>query len=182
MHIMLREGSLTKNLKDLIPVITPDNISRCFFVTDDRHPKDILEEGHIDFMVRTTVAAGIKPVSAFRLATMNCAEYFKLDKLGALAPGFVADILVMDSLEKVNVEMVFKRGKLVAKDGQLLDLGVVPPKVTLRSSVNVKFLEADDFKIKATGKRIRAIEILPKEIKTHEVITDTRQGSKTVSP
>jgi adenine deaminase len=174
MHIMMREGSLTKNLKNLLPVITPYNISRCFFVTDDRHPKDILDEGHIDFMVRTAVDEGIKAVSAVRLATINCAEYFKLDKLGALAPGFAADVLVLDSLDKINVEMVFKRGKLVARDGELLDLGVVPPKVTLRSSVNVKVLETGDFKIKAEGKKLRAIEILPKEIKTHEVITDAK--------
>ena len=105
MHIMMREGSLTKNLKNLIPVITPYNISRCFFVTDDRHPKDILDEGHIDFMVRTAVDAGIKPVSAVRLATINCAEYFKLDKLGALAPGFAADVLVLDSLDKMSLGM-----------------------------------------------------------------------------
>jgi adenine deaminase len=177
MHIMLREGSLTKNLKDLIPVITPFNISRCFFVTDDRHPKDILDEGHIDFMVRTAVGAGIEPVAAIRLATINCAEYFKLDKFGALAPGFAADVVVLDSLKKLNVEMVFKRGKLVARDGELLDLGVVPPKVTLRSSVNVKFLEADDFKMKAAGRRVRAIEILPKEIKTREVVVDAKVES-----
>ncbi|MFH1313017.1 MAG: adenine deaminase [Candidatus Eisenbacteria bacterium] len=174
MHIMMREGSLTKNLKNLLPVLTPYNISRCFFVTDDRHPKDILDEGHIDFMVRTAVEWGIKPVSAVRLATTNCAEYFKMDKLGAIAPGFAADVLVLDSLDKINVEMVFKRGKIVARDGELLDLGVVPPKVTLRSSVNVKFLEVGDFKMKAEGKQLRAIEILPKEIKTREVITDAK--------
>ncbi len=174
MRIMLREGSLTKNLRDLLPIITSDNIGRCFFVTDDRHPKDILEEGHIDFMVRTTIAYGIKPVSAIRLATLNCAEYFKLDNLGAIAPGFSADILVLDSLDDFKVEMVFKRGKLVARDGELLPLDVSPPKINLRSSVNVKFLTLDDFKITAKGKKVRAIGIQPKQIKTREVITEAR--------
>jgi adenine deaminase len=174
MHIMLREGSLTKNLRDLLPVITSDNISRCFFVTDDRHPKDILEEGHIDFMVRTAIAAGIKPVSAVRLATINCAEYFKLDKLGAIAPGFIADVLVLDSLNDFKVEMVFKRGELVARDGELLELEATPPKISLRSSVNIKFLNLDDLRIPANGKRVRAIGIMPKEIKTREVIADAR--------
>jgi adenine deaminase len=174
MHIMMREGSLTKNLRDLLPVITSDNISRCFFVTDDRHPKDILEEGHIDFMVRTAIADGIKPVSAVRLATINCAEYFKLDKLGAIAPGYIADVLVLDSLNKIKVEMVFKRGKLVARDGELLELETTPPKISLRSSVNIKFLKSDDFRIPANGKQIRAIEILPKEIKTREVVADVK--------
>jgi adenine deaminase len=174
MHIMMREGSLTKNLRDLLPILTPDNIHRCFFVTDDRHPKDILDEGHIDFMVRTAIDAGVKPVSAVRLATINCAEYFKLDKLGAVAPGFTADILVLDSLGDFKVEMVFKRGSLVAKDGELLDLETTPPKINLRSSINIKFLTPDDFKIPAEGKRVRAIEVLPKEIKTREVIADAR--------
>lgn len=174
MHIMMREGSLTKNLRDLLPVITPDNISRCFFVTDDRHPKDILEEGHIDFMVRTAIEAGIKPVSAVRLATINCAEYFKLDKLGAIAPGYIADVLVLGSLNKFRVGMVFKRGKLVAKEGRLLDLDATPPKIMLRSSVNIKFLTVDDFKMPAGGKRVRAIEIMPKEIKTREITAEAK--------
>jgi adenine deaminase len=184
MHIMIREGSLTKNLRDLLPVITDDNITRCFFVTDDRHPKDILEEGHIDFMVRTAVEMGIKPVSAVRLATINCAQYFKLDKLGAIAPGFIADILVLESLESMKVEMVYKRGNLVAKDGQLLELEEKPPKIALRSSVNIKFLELGDFKIPADGKRVRAVQILPKEIKTKEVIVDARveDGSAVSDP
>jgi adenine deaminase len=174
MHIMMREGSLTKNLRDLIPVLTPYNISRCFFVTDDRHPKDILDEGHIDFMVRTAVEMGVDPVSAIRLATTNCAEYFKLDKLGAIAPGYVADVLVLDSPDTVRVEMVYKRGKLAARDGELLDVGVTPPKVPLRGSINIKFLTLDDFKIPAGGQRVRAIGLMPKEIKTHEVIVEAR--------
>ncbi len=167
MHIMLREGSLTKNLIDLLPLITPHNINRCFFVTDDRHPKDILEEGHIDFMVRTAIEHGIDPVSAIRLATINTAEYFRLDKLGAIAPGYTADILVLDSLEEVKVGGVYKRGELVAEGGRLLDLPVEPPKIPLRGSVNLKFLTIEDFKIPAGGKRIRAIEIVPHQILTH---------------
>jgi adenine deaminase len=172
LHIMIREGSLTKNLRDLLPVITPYNISRCLFVTDDRHPKDILEEGHIDFMVRTAIETGIDPVSAIRLATINTAEYFKLDKLGAIAPGFIADILVLDSLEDVKVGKVYKRGELVAENGELLPLPVEPPKIPLRGSVNVKFLNPEDFKIPAGGKRIRVIEIVPQQILTRAVVTE----------
>lgn len=174
MHIMIREGSLTKNLRDLLPVLTSYNLNRCFFVTDDRHPKDILGEGHIDFMVRTAIETGIDPVSAVRLATINCAEYFKLDKLGAIAPGYIADMLVLDSLDEPRVEMVFKRGKLAAKDGELLELDEVPPKVSLRGSINIKFLTLDDFKIPAKGNRIRAIQVHPKEIKTTEAIAEAR--------
>jgi adenine deaminase len=172
LHIMIREGSLTKNLRDLLPVITPYNISRCFFVTDDRHPKDILEQGHINYMVRTAIESGIDPVSAVRLATVNGAEYFKLDKIGAVAPGYVADLLVLDSLEKVSVGKVFKRGVLVAEHGQLMDLEYTPPKIGLRSSINIKFLTLDDFKMPARGKRIRAIDLKPGEIRTGEYVTE----------
>jgi adenine deaminase len=174
MHIMMREGSLTKNLKDLLPLITPYNIGRCFFVTDDRHPKDILEEGHIDFMVRTAIASGIDPVSAIRLATINTADYFKLDKLGAIAPGFTADILVLDSLEEVKVGRVYKRGELVAEDGRLLDLPVPIPDIPLRGSVNLKFLKPEDFKIPARGRSIRAIEIVPQQILTKTFVAPAR--------
>lgn len=174
MHIMLREGSLTKNLKDLLPLITPYNISRCLFVTDDRHPKDILEEGHVDYMVRTAIESGIDPVSAIRLATINTADYFKLDKLGAIAPGYTADILVLESLEKVKVGKVFKRGELVAEDGELLPLPVEPPKISLRGSVNLKFLTPEDFRVPAKGKKVRAIEIVPQQILTKTYIAEAR--------
>jgi adenine deaminase len=174
MHIMIREGSLTKNLRDLIPAVNPSNLSRCFFVTDDRHPKDILDEGHIDFMVRTSIEMGIDPISAVRLATINCAEYFKLDKLGAIAPGYIADVLVLDSLEEPRVEMVLKRGKLAARDGELLALEEAPPKVPLRGSINIKFLTLDDFRIPAKGKQVRAIQLHPKDIKTTEVVAEAR--------
>ncbi len=174
MHVMMREGSLTKNLKDLLPLITPYNIGRCLFVTDDRHPKDILEEGHIDYMVRTAIEFGIDPVSAVRLATINTADYFKLDKLGAIAPGCTADILVLDSLEDVRVGQVYKRGELVAENGELLDLPVDVPRIPLRGSVNLKFLTLDDFKLPAKAKRIRVIEIVPQQILTRTFIAEAR--------
>ena len=174
LHIMMREGSLTKNLRDLLPVITGYNISRCFFVTDDRHPKDIIDEGHIDFMVRTAIATGIDPISAIRLATLNAAEYFKMDKLGAVAPGYIADLLVLDSLDRLRVEKVFKRGVLAAENGKLLELEVAPPKISLRSSINIKFLTLDDFKIPARGKRVRVIELWPGDIRTGERIEDAK--------
>jgi adenine deaminase len=184
MHIMIREGSLTKNLRDLIPAVNANNLSRCFFVTDDRHPKDILDEGHIDFMVRTAIEMGVDPVSAVRLATINCADYFKLDKLGAIAPGYVADILVLDSLDEPRVEMVYKRGLLAARDGEILDLGVEPPKVPLRGSINIKFLKLEDFRVPAKGKRMRVIQVHPKAILTSEVIADARieNGSAVSDP
>jgi adenine deaminase len=125
-------------------------------------------------MVRSAIASDIDPISAIRLATINTAEYFKLDRLGAVAPGYTADLLVLASLEDVRVEKVYKRGVKVAERGKLLDLDAVPPKVSLRSSINIKFLTPDDFKIPARGKRLRAIQLRPGDIRTGEYVAEAR--------
>jgi adenine deaminase len=174
LHIMMREGSLTKDLRNLLPLVTPENIDRCFFVSDDRHPKDILEEGHMDFMIKLAIGSGLDPVSAVRLATINCAEYFKLDKLGAIAPGCDADIAVIGDLEGFRVEKVYKRGKLVAEDGELLPLEVTPPEISLRGSINIKLLTPEDFKVEASKKRVRVIDLRPNEILTGEAVVDAK--------
>lgn len=182
MYIMIREGSVTKNLRDLLPAVTRDNLSRCFFVTDDRHPKDLLERGHIDHMVKVAVREGLDPVSAIRLATINTAQYFGLTDLGAIAPGYVADLVVVDSLKRFNVSTVFKSGRVVARDGEM----VVPrpriPDVILRSSINIKWLTPEDFDIPARGKRVRVINLVPDQITTRASIERARiEGDKLVA-
>jgi adenine deaminase len=166
MYIMIREGSITKNLRDLLPAITPDNLSRCFFVTDDRHPKDLLEKGHVDHMVKLAIKDGLDPVSAIRLATINTAQYFGLTDLGAIAPGYVADLVVVDSLKRFNVRTVFKGGKIVAEDGEMVGPRARTPDVTLRSSINIKWLAPSDFDIVAEGKRAKVINLVPDQIIT----------------
>ena len=119
MHIMLREGSAAKNLRDLLPLVTPANAGRFLFVSDDRHPADLLGQGHIDFMVRTAVEQGLEPILALQIASINAAQYFGLPHLGAIAPGFRADMVVLDDLESLRVAKVIKDGVLVAEDGRL---------------------------------------------------------------
>jgi len=166
MHIMIREGSVTKNLRDLLPAVTRDNLPRCFFVTDDRHPKDLLEKGHIDHMVKMAIREGLDPVSAIRLATINTAQYFRLKDLGAIAPGYVADLVVVDSLKRFKVRKVFKSGRLVAEDGRMVGPHPRTLEPTLRSSINIKWLAPSDFDIPALGKRARVINLVPDQIIT----------------
>ena len=115
---MLREGSAAKNLLDLLPLVTPKNARQFLFVSDDRHPADILGEGHIDFMVRTAIEQGLDPIIALQIASLNAAQYFGFRDLGAIAPGYRADIAVLDELENPNVVKVIKDGKVVAEDGE----------------------------------------------------------------
>jgi len=170
MYIMIREGSGTKNLRDLLKMVTKENLSRCMFVTDDRHPHDILEEGHINFMIRTTIEQGIDPVQAIRMATSNTAEYFRLNQLGGIAPGKFADIVVVDDLQKFNVIKVFKNGKLVAENGKpTYDIPNRPP-ASIRSSVNIKWLEGGEFAIPAAGDRCHVIGLIKDQIVTEKLI------------
>lgn len=172
MIVMLREGTGTKNLKDLLPIVNSENSRRCVFCTDDRHPRDILEEGHIDFMIKTAIASGIKPVDAIRMATLNSAEYFGIRKIGAIKPGNYADIVIFDNFKDFNIKLVFKNGKLVARDGEPLFEIPVQPQVKLRSSVNIKWLEGDEFRIPAKGKRCRVIGLISDQIVTEELIAE----------
>jgi len=166
MYIMLREGSVTQNLKDLLPLINSDNSRRCFFCCDDRHPKDLIEEGHINYIIKTTINEDIDPVTAIRMATLNTTEYFRLRNLGAIAPGYTANLVVFDNFKDFNILKVFKDGELVAENGKLLDLSPKPLEVPIRGSVNIKWLYLEDFKIPIKGDKCRVIKIIPGQIIT----------------
>src|SRR5436305_2252437 len=120
MWLMIREGSAARNLDALLPLVKEMHPPRVFFVTDDRDPQDLTTRGHIDSMVRRPIELGLHPVEAIRLATYNTAQYFRLYNRGAIAPNFVADLVVLDDLNTFQVESVYKDGKLVAQNGQLL--------------------------------------------------------------
>lgn len=119
--IMIREGTAARNLDALMPLLTEQYYDRCMFCTDDKHPNDLLEKGHMDYILREAVAKGCDPIRAVQVACHHGARYFLLNNKGAIAPGYLADFAVVDNLRDFNAKLVFKRGKLVARDGKALD-------------------------------------------------------------
>jgi adenine deaminase len=171
MYIMIREGTAAKNLETLISLITPQNFTRFIFVTDDRHPKDLLEEGSINFLIKKAIKYGIQPLIAISLGSINPANYFNLKKYGAIAPSYYADIVVVDNLENFKTEMVFKKGKLVVKDGKL----ILKNKFEKGKSLNIMKVDLEkigDIRIKAESKKIRVIEIVPEQIITKNIVEE----------
>ena len=165
MCIMLREGSAAKNLKDLLPLVTPLNARQFLFVSDDRHPADILREGHIDFMIRTAIKQGLDPILALQIASLNAAQYFDLRDLGAIAPGYLADIAVIDDLDSMKVVEAIKDGKLVARDGHFIQPLVSPP-APRGTTMHMGSIDSSSFRIKAESSLARVIGVIPSQIIT----------------
>lgn len=170
MFIMLREGTAAKNLKVLLPLCTPRTWPRCLLATDDRHPEDLISEGHIDFMIRTAIRSGIDPVDAIRMGTLNTALYFGLSHLGAIAPGYQADLVVFDNFKNLKVERVFKSGRQVARKKKLTLKGWEPELPHLRGSVNVDWLGLGEFSIKAKNEKAKVIGVVSGEIITKKLM------------
>ncbi|HDS08896.1 MAG TPA: adenine deaminase [Firmicutes bacterium] len=170
MYIMIREGTATKNLEALIPLVNDYNISRFMFCTDDRHPNDLLTEGHIDYIIRRAIKFGVDPIKAIRIATLNPSLYFRLEKLGAIAPGYIADLVILNNLRDLDVYKVMKNGKFVSIGNKLTYVPPQYPEHRIRGTVNIKWLEEKDFMIPAeTGKKANIIEIVPDQIITRAI-------------
>ena len=174
MHVMIREGSTEKNLEALLPLVTDKTYRSCLFVVDDRHGVDILRDGDIDAVVRKAIRLGLDPVRAIQLATINTAGYFRLAGLGAVAPGYFANLVVLDDLVDFKVNMVFYRGKLVAQEGKpLFDLPV-PGGNRLTDTVNIKPFTKDALKLRASGESRPVIEVIPGQIITRRKLQKVR--------
>jgi len=170
MWIFLREGSTEHNLRELLPLVTPATAARCCFATDDRHPDELLAEGHLDYTVHLAVQAGLEPVSAIRLATLNPAQYFNLRYRGAIAPGYLADLQVLSGLTGglLRPLAVYKEGQLVAEDGEMV-VDLPEPAVEERFTRTVRLAEPltpADFAVPARGKPVRVIGVVPGQILT----------------
>lgn len=117
--IMIREGTAAHNLEALCPLLIPRYADRCMFCTDDKHPSDLLQKGHMDYIIKKAIRLGVDPIVAVKVATTNAAGHFRLQDKGAIAPGYVADLVVVDSLENFQIESVYKAGKCVYENGNL---------------------------------------------------------------
>ncbi len=174
--VMIRQGTAARNLDDLISLFDAPYNHRCLLVTDDRHPADIMKEGHIDNIIRLAVKKGKSPITAIQMATIQAAQYFGLRYLGAVAPGYRADILVLDDLEKVDVKDVYSSGVKVVSDKKMLD--VKTPRVsenlrrTVLNSFHTENLTEKDFHIEEKSPRCRVIKLIPGQLATEELIQD----------
>ncbi len=172
MYIMIREGTAAKDLDALMPVLKEKNTRKCMFVTDDRHPKDL--KVHINDMVRRAVDAGVDAIKAIQIGSLNTAEYFGLKNQGAIAPGYKADLLILPDLKTFKPDIVIKDGKVAAENGQLVKAFTKFEKPSVRSSINVRWIEKRDFTIKGTSKFVNTIEIIPHQLVTKASVCEAK--------
>lgn len=160
MYVLMREGSAAKNLISLLKAVKDENYHRFLFCTDDRNIEDLMEEGSIDNCLRIAIREGIDPVKAFTMATFNAAQCYGLKNIGAIAPGYKADLVIFESLKQINIKRVLKNGKdpsLNAKASVIYNI---------KTSMNVDFVSANDFKVPAIGKEINVIKVRPQSLET----------------
>lgn len=176
MFIMLREGSAAKNLLNLLPMINQYTARRCFLATDDRHPEDLITVGHINHMVKLASEAGTDLATVLQMATINAARYFHLDDLGAIAPGYRADILVFPDLLVWQPELVLKDGRIVAREGRTTVCFSTIADKAVRDTVHLGRVEQAQLRIRAISSRARVIGLVP-----YELITETLEMEVPVS-
>jgi len=173
MWLMLREGSSEKNLEALLPLVTDKTFTRCLFVIDDRSCVDLLRDGDIDGVVRKAIRLGLDPVRAIQMATINPAGYFRRPGLGAVAPGYMANLIVLGDLSQLKIEQVFYRGRLVAREGEAL---FTTPRSGrgLRDTVSIKPFSIERLKLPVLKKARPVIEIVPGQIITKKRMEQIR--------
>ncbi len=174
-HVMLREGSLAKNLADLLPVVNPATLRRTMLVTDDCHPGDILANGHLNHLLRLAVSLGLDPLAAVIMATLNPAAYFQLQDRGAVAPGLAADLVVVENLQTFRIDKVLKNGQVVVDGGRLTAGLELPPYPAPAPTMQVKMPGLDAFSPPATGELVKVIGLIPGQLLTEKRVLPTPQ-------
>jgi adenine deaminase len=181
MHILIRQGTAAQNLKELIRGVNKDNLRWCMFCTDDKHPDDILQNGHIDNNIRLAIKDGIDPIAAIQMATINAAECYKLRNIGGIAPGYRADIVILDNLKDFNVLEVFKSGVQVGKNKQpLFDASSYKNDYSkVSNTVNADKINIKKLDIKIKSDVVNVIRVLPHSLLTKKAVrkVDMENGS-----
>jgi adenine deaminase len=168
-----REGSSERDLEEIMPIVTKDNSRHFSFATDDKHPDDLLTEGHIDHSIRKAICLGMDPITAYQIATINTSSHYRLKNVGAIKPRYWADFVLLSDYKKVKIESVYKKGVPVFANNKL---NYTPPNEdpAIRGAMNPGELNLKDLKVPAQGKTIKVIDILPDQIVTDEWITQAK--------
>lgn len=167
MYVLIREGTVAKNLKELLPAVNEKNSSRFCFCTDDKHIDDIAVNGSINSSIIYALNAGLKPEIAIQMATINPANLYKLNNKGAIAPGYIADFILLDNLENFKISQVYKEGKLVVDNNKLISNNNNPLKsYNDNNSIHLPELNKDSFKIDIKKKKLNVIQIIPNKLES----------------
>jgi adenine deaminase len=172
-HIMIREGTLAKNMRTLLPLVTPHSLRQFSLVCDDLNPADLLHHGHLDHIINLALDAGLDPMTALMMVTYNTACYFGLKDRGAVAPGYRADLTILSSLNPVQVQSVIKDGRPVFHDGALLCDIKESNLPSACNTMNIRPWEPAALAIPWEGSRIRVIELIPGQLLTREIIVES---------
>ena len=182
MHLMIREGSSEKNLDALLPLVSDKTFCRCLFVVDDRSCSDLLSEGDIDAVVRKAIKKGLDPVRAIKMATINTAEYFRLYDRGGIAPSYIANLITITNLRKLEIDMVFYKGRLVARGGSYLLPPFKASSKKLTDTIHIKPFNIEALKLIARGENFPVIEIIPGQIVTKKRIERVKAEEGVITP
>lgn len=176
MYVMMREGSVAKDVKALVPAVTPHNARRFVFCTDDKHLDELLTEGSVDYNARLAIQCGIPPLTAIQMASLNAAECFGFTTKGAIAPGYDADLLLLDDLEQLRIHRVYRAGKLVAEEGRYVGptMPLAEPPAPLTATMNLPDLTAEQLRLPVTAAEARChiIGITPNSLITKHLIEE----------
>lgn len=175
MYVIVREGAAAKDLVNLLPAITEKNSRRFLFCTDDKHIDDLIYEGSIDYNVRLAIQHGMDPITAIQIASLNAAECYGLETLGAVAPGYQADLVFVESLEDFHVSAVYKKGELVAKNGQYIakEEKPFPIPLDILNTMHMKDVNKSDLAIHmGNSTKAHIIGLIPDSLYTENVIEE----------
>ena len=180
MYILIREGTAAKNLKDLIGLAQGDAYRRLLFCSDDLHPYDLLTRGSINYLVKSAIEYGIDPVRAVAIATINAAECYGLKNKGAIAPGMLADLAIVDNLKDFNILSVYKGGKLVAANGKAVYKSK-EEKMEYSDTFHCNKIKKSDLKLEIKGKKVNVIGLIPDNILTERLLLDKGELDESIA-